>query len=161
MKERCEMRTITAILAVVGLLMVAGLALGLEPAPASVIVSSEYATGYGQGHQYQHEGYTSRLSAYAAGACGAPPYGMEDTGRACNHWRNSCCDDAWAGYCNETGLFGYRTERDSCHCGTGCGGLFSLFRWSQPAGECAADDCELEYEAAALPAEEIPTPPEA
>ena len=161
------MRTITAILATVGVLATTGLAVGLDPAPVPVIVPMDYAVSYGRGDQCQYEGHAARRSAFAAGPCAAPPYGAEDTGRKCNHWRNSCCDDAWAGYCNETGLFGYRTTRDKCHCESrggcgGCGGhLFSLFRWSQPRADCAVDNCQPEPEPTPSPATEVPTSPEA
>ena len=159
------MRTISAILAAVGLLATTGLAIGPDPAPVPVIVPSGHAAGYGQ--QCHYEGYGSNQSAYAARPCAAPQYGMEDIGRQCNHWRNSCCDDAWDGYCNETGLFGYRTTRDKCGCGLsggcgGCGGhLFSLFRWSQSPADCAVDNCQPEPEPAPSPATEVPTSPEA
>ena len=158
------MRTISAILAAVGLLTTTGLAVGQEPTPVPIIVPSGNTAGFGYGHadQCQHEGYASQRSAYAAGACAAPQYGLEDVGRQCNHWRNSCCDDAWAGYCNETGLFGYRTTRDNC-LGGPCGGghLFSLFRWSQPAADCAVDNCQPESEPAPPPVAEAPAAPEA
>jgi hypothetical protein len=83
-------------------------------------------------------------SAYSEKACMAPEYGMEDVGSHCDHWRNTCCDNAWAGYCGERGLLGRRTSRSSdCNqqaCCPGGSRLFSLFRWSQPASGCAASD---------------------
>ena len=159
------MRTIAAVFALLGSLATAGSAVAQNPVP--VIVSSGYAGGFSHCDQCEHVGYGSAQSAYAAGPCDAPPYDMEDIGRQCNHWRNSCCDNAWAGYCNETGLFGYRTTRDKCEpCGSH---LFSLFRWSQPAADCAIDNCQPapevvpmpEPEVVPMPAPEAPAPTEA
>jgi hypothetical protein len=162
------MRTITAILAAVGLLMATGLTVGLEPAPVQIVVPSGYVAGIGHGHQYQHngqgyqyEGYGANHSAFSAMPCAAPQYGTEDLGRQCYHWRNSCCDDAWVGYCGEKGLLGYRTPRE--HCGPGgCGGqLFSLFRWSQPAADYPVETLQPEPTPAMEPATPAPKSPEA
>ena len=160
------MRTVTSIVMIIGLLATAALAVGAEPAPVAVIVPPEHAASFVQtpDAQYLYAGYSSSHSAYSAGPCAAPPYGMDDMGTGCNHWRNSCCDNAWAGYCNETGLFGYRTYRDRCHSGCcgGCGGhLFSLFRWSQPTAECEADDCQPAPQPVSSPPTEAPKSPEA
>ncbi len=160
------MRMVVSIIAVIGLLVIVGSAAGSEPAATVDVVPPGYSASFGQRHspQYIYAGYSSSNSAYGAGACAAPPYGLDDVGTGCNHWRNSCCDDAWAGYCNETGLFGYRTYRNRCGCGGGCGGgghLFSLFRWSQPAADCMADDCQPEPQPVSAPPTKAPTKPEA
>ncbi len=161
------MRMVVSIMAVIGLLVGAGLAVGAEPAAVAEVVPDGYAASFGHRNspQYVNTGYSDSHRAYGAGACAAPPYGMDDVGTGCSHWRNSCCDNAWAGYCYETGLFGYRTYRNRCGCGD-CGGggrshLFSLFRWSQPAADCTADDCQPEPQPVSLPPTKAPTKPEA
>ena len=121
-----------------------------------------------------HGGFQSSLvgyghSAFSEKACMAPAYGMDDVGSNCDHWRNTCCDNAWAGYCGERGLLGRRTSSSSdCNeqaCSPGGCRLFSLFRWSQAADACAAtDECctegatELEREATPLEPEPEATP---
>jgi len=41
------------------------------------------------------------MSVYAAGPCAAPGYGAESLQSGCCQCQRSCCDDAWAGYCQK------------------------------------------------------------
>lgn len=97
------MRSICWVAAVLVICGLVGTAAGLEP------IGDGCAT-------CQHRG---GYSAYAAPACAAPAFGMV---QGCWERSRSCCDDAWAGYCQEQGW------QKSCRPARSCG---------RPAGRCA------------------------
>lgn len=41
------------------------------------------------------------MNVYGAGACAAPEYGAHSLQPGCCECQPSCCDDAWAGYCQQ------------------------------------------------------------
>ncbi len=48
-----------------------------------------------------HPDEHGRVNLYAAGACAAPGYGTQPLQPGCCQCQSSCCDDVWAGYCQE------------------------------------------------------------
>jgi hypothetical protein len=103
---------VAPVLAICGL---AGTAAGLDP------IGGGCATCNGGG----------LYAAYAAPACAAPAFGMVE---GCWERCSPCCDNAWAGYCQERGWPpSCRTAR---YCGRpagcrGCGTSFGAVRWSE------------------------------
>lgn len=105
---------VAAVLVICGL---AGTAAGLDP------ISSGCATCQ----------YRGLYAAYSAPACAAPAFGMV---QGCWERSPSCCDDAWAGYCQEQGWPQSCRPVRSCGRRAGrcarCGGSsFEVFRGSR------------------------------
>ena len=65
--------------------------MGWVPALLSVYALASPAAGFAPGCGGVHP-------AYGAGACAAPDYGWT---QGCDEHPPSCCDNAWAGYCQE------------------------------------------------------------
>jgi len=93
--------------------------------------AAEFGPGCAACAKSSHRGL---YAAYAAPACAATAYGMVP---GCCEFSPSCCDDAWAGYCQERG-HRRSAARPRCHhrpvpaCPS-CGrGAFHAVGWSQP-----------------------------
>ncbi len=116
---------------------------------ALVVVISLGMTSRGMGHpgsgHGQLGGHTCGHSAdLGAEACGAPNYGTLDLAPGCCEFSPSCCDDVWAGYCQERDDWKefiprrFRKNQGTCACGATipCGPgfcpFFSLFGWALP-----------------------------
>lgn len=164
------MRTFCPIIAAlaIGTLLIGRVA-GAPWVDATPAIEAGYAIHGHGGFQSSLVGYGH--SAFSEMACMAPEYGMDDIGSNCDHWRSTCGDNVWAGYCGERGLLGRRTSRNSdCNqqaCCPGGSRLFSLFRWSQPAhacvptdGCCAEGAIDIEQESAPLEPEPEVAPDE-
>lgn len=107
---------VASVLAICGLV---GTAAGLDPIPSGCATCNSRGW-YG---------------AYAAPACAAPAFGMVE---GCCERAPSCCDNAWAGYCQERDWpLSCRTAKccgqPAGRWGSGCGTSFGTFRWSQAA----------------------------
>ena len=88
--------------------------------------------------------YQSGLNPYEAGACAAPNYGAADIQQPCNHCPSRCCDDVWAGYCQEK-------QQGFC---LPCIRPFGLR--CAPVAKASCSECEIPAEAS--PSEPTPKP---
>jgi hypothetical protein len=108
-------------------------------------------------------------SPYAAGACAAPEYGAEAFQSGCGPCGPNCCDDVWAGYCQEKNNgYGFAIP---CLPGWGGWSRPGILRSARPCSSCPASpsdadcsSCNVQTESAQPVAEQpaarsAPMPP--
>ena len=105
----------------------------------------------------------SAFGGYAAPACAAPGY---DLVPGCCEFSPSCCDDVWAGYCQEQRGCAFGLRRGFC-CPPAPGRFLGWGRWHCAEPACVEPCCQpgentpdVVEEGATAPAGEAPKAPQ-